>query len=159
MQDEDLREQFSEWARPLRAAVPPAVSVIRRRARRRTARLATACVTAVAVLAAGGTLASREVGGRQAPAATSRVLSAWPRLGQLPAADAGAAVAPYYVAVSSDGSSAGVWDAATGKELATIAAPNEQSGQVRYSTMFTSIAAAGDDRTFVLAAIANSNSE
>ena len=94
MQDEDLREQFSEWARPLRAAVPPAVSVIRRRARRRTARVAASCVTAVAVLAAGGILATREIGGRQAPAASRQVLSASPRLGQLPAPDAGAGGVP-----------------------------------------------------------------
>jgi hypothetical protein len=160
MQDEDLREQFSEWSRPLRAVVPPAVSVIRRRARRRTARVAASCVTAVAVLAAGGILATREIGGRQAPAASRQVLSAPPRLGQLPAPDAGAGAAPYYVAVSSDGSSAGVWDAATGKKLGTIAAPTEPSGRgSRYSTIFTSIAAAGDDRTFVLGATASTNSE
>ncbi|MCW2933603.1 MAG: hypothetical protein JWM19_4565 [Actinomycetia bacterium] len=156
MQDEELREQFSEWARPLQAAVPPAVSVIRRRARRRTARVAAACVTAVAVLAAGGTLATSELGGSQAPAA--QVLSAPPRLGQLPAPDAGAGAAPYYLAVSSDGSSAGVWDAATGKQLGTIAAPAEPSGHgSRYPTMFTTIAAAGDDRTFVLGAVPNTN--
>jgi hypothetical protein len=159
MQDEDLRAQFNEWAQPLQAAAPPAVSVIRRRARRRTARVAASCVTAAAVLAAGGSLAVSELGGRQVTAASRQVPSASPRFGQLPPPDAGAGAAPYYVAVSSDGSSAGVWDAATGKELATIAAPNEQSGHVRYSTMFASIAAAGDDRTFVLAAIANTNSE
>src|SRR5579859_2708895 len=128
MQDEELREQFSEWAWPLRAAVPPAVSVIRRRARRHTARVAVACVTAVAVLAAGGTLAARETGGRPAPAASRQVPPALPRLGQLPAPDAGAVAAPYYIAVDSDPSRAGVWDAATGKELGTIAAPTEPSG-------------------------------
>jgi len=159
MQDEDLRDQFSEWARPLRAAVPPPVSVIRRRARRRTARAAASCVTAVAVLAAGGTLASREIAGSQARPASRQVPPASPRLGQLPAPDAGAGAAPYYVAVSSDGSSAAVWDAATGKNLGTIAAPTEPSGGGRYSTLFTSIAAAGDDRTFVLGATANTNSE
>lgn len=160
MQDEDLREQFNEWARPLRAAVPPPVSVIRRRARRRIARVAVCCVTAVAVLAAGGVLAAREIGGRQAPAASLQALSASPRLGQLPAPDAGAGAAPYYVAVSSDGSSAGVWDAATGKKLGMMAAPAEPSGRgVRDATIFTSIAAAGDDRTFVLGATASTNSE
>jgi hypothetical protein len=159
MQDEELREQFSEWARPLRAAVPPPVSVIRRRARRRAARVAASCLTAVAVLAAGGILASREIG-EQAPAASRHVPSALPRFGQLPAPDAGAAAAPYYIAVNSDLSSAGVWAAATGKELATIAAPTESSGHGgRYPTIFASIAAAGDDRTFVLAAVANGHSE
>jgi len=157
MQDEDLREQFSEWARPLQAVVPPPVSVIRRRAHRRTARLATACVAAVAVLAAGGTLASREIGASQAP--SHQVLAGPPRLGQLPAPDAGAGAAPYYVAVSSDGSSAGVWDATNGKKLGTIPAPAEQSSQVgRYTTIFMSVAAAGDDRTFVLAASTNTSS-
>jgi hypothetical protein len=153
MQDEELREQFSEWARPLRAAVPPEVSVIRRRARRRTARVAAACLTAAAFLAAAGSLASREIGERQVPSTSAR-------LGQLPAPDAGAGAAPFYVAVSSDGSSAGVWDAASGKQLAAIAAPSEPSGHGgRYPTMFTGIAAAGDDRTFVLAAVADTNGE
>ena len=158
MQDEDLREQFSEWATPLRAAVPPPVSVIRRRARRRTGRIAAACLTAVAVLAAGGVLATREIGGLQAPG--PQVPAASPRPGQLPAPDAGAGAAPYYVAVNSDGSSASVWDAATGNDLGTIAAPAEPSGHGgRYSTIFTGVAAAGDDQTFVLAATADTNSQ
>ena len=155
MQDEDLREQFSEWARPLRAAVPPPVSVIRGRARRRTARVAAACLTAVAVLVAGGVLSARELA-VQAPA--RQVPAALPRLGQLPAPDAGAGAAPYYVAVNSDGRSASVWDAATGKGLGTIAAPTETAGHgSRYLTSFTVIAAAGDDRTFVLAATAGTS--
>src|ERR1700722_9003461 len=160
MQDEDLREQFSEWAKPLRATVPPAVSVIRGRARRRTARVAAACVTAMAVLAAGGILATDEIGGRQAPVASRPGLPALPLIGTLPAPDAGAGAAPHYIAVSSDGSSAGVWDAATGKELATIAAPTEPTGHGgSYSTIFASVAAAGDEPTFVLGAIANTKSE
>lgn len=87
------------------------------------------------------------------------MVSAPSLVGRSPAADAGAGAAPYYVAVSSDGSSAGVWDAATGKELAAIAAPTEPSGDGgRSATIFSSIAAAGDDRTFVLGAIAKTNS-
>ena len=160
MQDEDLREQFNEWALPLRATVPPAVSVIRGRARRRTARVAAACVTAMAVLAGGGILVTDEAGGRLAPAASRPGLPALPLIEPLPAPDAGAGAAPYYVAVSADGSSAGVWDAATGKELGAIAAPTEPTGHGgRYSTIFTNVAAAGDDRTFVLGATANTNSE
>ena len=158
MQDEELREQFAEWARPLRAAVPPAVSVLRRRARRRTARVAAACVTAVAAVTAGGILASHAIGGSLA--APRQALPTTPRLGELPPPDAGAGAAPYYIAVGSDGGSAGVWDAATGKQLGAIAAPTEPSGHGgHYPTLFTSIAAAGDDRTFVLGATANTNSE
>jgi len=37
MRDEELRRQFTDWARPLRAAAPPAVPVLRRRARWRAA--------------------------------------------------------------------------------------------------------------------------
>ncbi len=154
MQDEDLREQFSEWARELRAAVPPTVSLIRRRAHRRTARVAAACVTAVAVAAAGGIVAAHDT----VPASSRHQSSALPRLGALPAPDAGAGAAPYYVAVDTYGDGAGVWDAATGKELASIAAPADRPRwPLRHD--FTSIAAAGDDRTFVLGAIANTNSE
>jgi hypothetical protein len=73
MQDEELREQFSEWARPLRAAVPPAVSVIRKRAHRRTARVAAACVTAVAVVAASAILATHDIGAASSGQVTSAV--------------------------------------------------------------------------------------
>jgi hypothetical protein len=61
--------------------------------------------------------------------------------------------APYYVAVSSDGSGASVWDALTSKKLGTVAAPDQPSarGRGHYRTVFASIAAACDDRTFVLA--------
>ena len=44
MNDVELREQFEQWAAPLRASSPPAVAAIRRRARHRSARIAGATV-------------------------------------------------------------------------------------------------------------------
>jgi hypothetical protein len=58
MHDDQLREQFTRWAQPLRAARPPALPVLRRRARRRTARKA-----AVSGLAVMGTVAAIALSG------------------------------------------------------------------------------------------------
>jgi hypothetical protein len=52
MRDEDLREEFAAWLRPVREAEPPALPVIRRRLRRRRARQA-AGGTVVLAAAAG----------------------------------------------------------------------------------------------------------
>ncbi len=64
MQDYDLRDQFEEWARPLRATSAPAVAALRSRVRRRTARIAAASGFALAVvgLVAGLLVASGLVG-------------------------------------------------------------------------------------------------
>jgi hypothetical protein len=55
MNDTELRERFAQWTDPLRAAAPPPVATIRRRARRRAANLAvtTGLVLAVVGLTAG----------------------------------------------------------------------------------------------------------
>jgi hypothetical protein len=51
MHDEDLREAFTDWLRPVREADPPQMPVIRRRLRRRRARMAAAGTTALAAAA------------------------------------------------------------------------------------------------------------
>ena len=59
MNDEDLRERFAAWARPLHEAVPPPAGVIRRRAQRHAARLGAAGASA---LAAVGVVAAVVIG-------------------------------------------------------------------------------------------------
>ena len=70
MQDHELRDQFEEWAKPLRATPAPAVAALRGRVRRRTARTAAAAGSALAVvglvaglLVAGGLIGSGKPGG------------------------------------------------------------------------------------------------
>lgn len=73
MHDEDLRQAFAAWLRPLREAEPPGLPVIRRRLRRRRTRQAaggTAALAAVAgiAVAVGATLgAPRAPAGSQSP--------------------------------------------------------------------------------------------
>src|SRR5215475_354345 len=124
MDDNDLREMFRQWAEPLGTAVPPPLPAVMRRARRRTARIAVAAVTAAAVLAVSAIQAAHVLGaGRQNPPVA-------------PGPRSNYAEAPYYIAASSDGSKAGVWNAVTGKKLATIAAPAESSAIGRSPTIW-----------------------
>ena len=129
MHDNDLGEQFTRWAQPLRAAQPPALPVIRRRARRHTARTA---VSGLAVIGAVAGIA----------------LSGFPRASQVPsaAAIAGGGPPPYAVVLehSTGGQAASVVDMGTGKVLGRVATPVARSD-------FEWVAAAADDRTFVLA--------
>lgn len=59
MQDQELRERFAEWARPLQDTVPPPVAVIRTRARRRVIRRGAA---GAVTLAAAGVAAGLVIG-------------------------------------------------------------------------------------------------
>jgi hypothetical protein len=143
MHDNDLRELFDEWARPMRDVKPPAVSVIFKRKRRRTVRIAGSSVASVAAIAVVASLVGTSLSG--APKPTHHV-SATPTTAP-----------PYYVAVIDSGRSVGVWDSVTGKRVGSVRAPVETSvaGQ-RYHTVFTAVAA-GSGRTFVLDATINNN--
>jgi hypothetical protein len=129
MLDDELREQLAAWARPLQRVAPPDISVIRRRARRRTIGLAAGGIGVAAATAAAvvGLLA-----GHLAPKVTPT---------STPSA---IAEARYYVTVNVQASSAVVHRTASGRAVATIKPP--------HGTDFVSVAAARDDRTFVLAA-------
>jgi hypothetical protein len=156
MHDSELRDRFSEWARPMESAAPPPIPVIRQRARRRMARITASGLAAGIVLAAGTFQLTHVLGAGKARVPVTST-SPSPAVSRKPAPGSAYAAAPYYIAATSDGS-AGVWDAVTGQRLAKIAAPAESSAIGHYRTFFAYIAAAGDDRTFVLAAIANTNS-
>ncbi len=136
MNDVEFREQFDEWAAPLRASTPPALAVIRRRARRRSARIAgaTASVLAVAVLI--GVVVS--VGGPAAPVPPAG--SAFWGSAAYPAPPG----QPYVLVNESASGPAELRDMATG----TVAGVVQPEGK---GAMFTALAAAPGDRLFVLA--------
>jgi hypothetical protein len=127
MHDDQLREQFTTWAQPLRAARPPAVPVLRGRARRRIA--GRAAVSGVAVLAAAVI-----------------ALSVYPRAGHAPDQPPAVGGAPRYAVLLGPAARlhAVVLNPVTGRVLGTVAAPDPHSD-------FQWVAAAPDDRRFVLA--------
>ena len=141
MLDEELREQLAAWARPLERLTPPDVGLIRRRARRRAIRLTVYGAGAAAV--AGAAVAIAIVGLAPAPGPVPAVTPA-----STPARHVSGlpmfAGAPYYVTVNVAANSAVVHRTATGGVVATAKAPR--------GAHLASVAAAGDDRTFVLAA-------
>ena len=143
MHDNDLRELFDKWAQPMRDAPPPAMSVIIKRKRRRTARIAGSSVASVAAIAVVASLVGASLSAGRKPA---HHVSATP-----------ATAPPYYLAVSQSGRSVGVWDSVTGQRVGSVPAPVETSvGGRRYHTVFTALAA-GSGRTFVLDATINNN--
>jgi hypothetical protein len=150
------RHQAEDIARPI-----PDIRVLRRRARRRGIRRAVTAAAIAAVIAAvavsvtaglGG--AGRSEGGR--PVSPPVSPPAWPKApgtwhpgawraaGPLPAADAAPAEQPYIVMLPVGRGTAQVRNMFTGQTIATIAPPHGQ--------FFAGVAAAGDDRTFVLQA-------
>ena len=149
MRDEELREQLKAWIRPVERLPAPDIAVIRRRARRRMMRNAAKAVAAVAVaaVAAGVIVVNLPRGGRLEAAPVPSPHATWYPAGRLPVANAGPAAAPYFVtlALGKVDAPAVVTGAFTGKVLSVVHPPAP-------SMRFVSAAAAGDDRTFVLAA-------
>jgi hypothetical protein len=143
MRDNDLRQLFDKWAQPMRDAAPPALSVIIKRKRRRTARIAGSSVASVAAVAVVASLVGTSL---SAPPKPTHHVSATPT-----------SAPPYYLAVINSGHSVGVWDSVTGKRVGSVRAPVETSvAGHRYRTMFTAVAA-GSGRTFVLDATVYNN--
>ncbi len=161
MQDQELRERFAEWARPLQDTVPPPVAVIRTRARRRVIRRGAA---GAVTLAAAGVAAGLVIGGLPG-AGASHPAPAAPG-GPTPAAIPGNTIhgsnvpdntapvgtlstrtvppgSPYLVELSDSG--ADIMNAATGTLIQTAVAPVSGYG-------FNWVAATPGDREFVLAA-------
>lgn len=128
MHDDQLREQFTRWAQPLQQARPPALPVLRRRARRRTAR-----TLALSGLAGVGV-------------ALAIVAAGFPWTGRAPAGPPTASSAPPYALTldARHNGTATIWDMFTGKVLGRVAPPVAGSALVW-------VAAAADDRSFVLA--------
>jgi hypothetical protein len=171
MQDQELRERFAEWARPLQDTVPPPVAVIRTRARRRVIRRGAA---GAMTLAAAGVAAGLVIGGlpgagasHPAPAAPggpgpvtvpgstvhgstvpgnavpgSTVPDNTAPIGSLSAQTVPPG-SPYLVELGNR--QANIMNAATGTLIQTAVAPVSGYG-------FTWVAATAGDRAFVLAA-------
>jgi hypothetical protein len=148
MQDQELRELFDTWARPLRATPPPDIATLRRRAaRRKTAWLATTAGTGLAVAGVlAGFLASGIIPSRPAAKAGH---------GGLPRSAAYAAPPGQpYVFVNSSATFANqgsgpttpaeLRNAATGKVVKVLR-------PVGQGASFANAAAAPGDRAFVLA--------
>ena len=146
MQDSDLRDQFEEWLGPLRQIGAPSVAALRSRIRRRTARIAAAAGSALAVigLVAGLLVAGGLVGSaKQSGPAWQPQGSAYPAPPGLP-----------YVFVNNSSTfvngggvtatPAELRNAATGKVVAVL-------WPIGHGTSFTAAAAAPGDRLFVLA--------
>jgi hypothetical protein len=161
MLDDPLREQLAAWVHPVTSQPIPDIRVLRRRARQRGIRRAVtaAAIAAVAAAVAVGVTVGlagtgRAEGGRPlsppvSPPAWPKAPGtwhpgAWRAAGPLPAADASPAVAPYIVRLGPTPGTAQVRNVFTGQTIGTIAPPHGQ--------FFAGIAAAGDDRTFVLQA-------
>jgi hypothetical protein len=143
MHDNDLRDLFDTWAQPMRDIAPPALSVIIRRKRRRTVRIAGTGVASLAAVAVVAGLVGTSLSAGPKPA---------PQVKTAPAT-----APPYYLAVVGSGRSVGVWDSLTGKQVGSVRAPVETSADGhRYHTVFT-VVAAGSGRTFVLDATVKDN--
>jgi hypothetical protein len=68
MRDEDLREEFAAWLRPVREAEPPGLPAIRRRLRRRRTRQAAGGTAVLAAVAGVAVAVSATLGAPRAPA-------------------------------------------------------------------------------------------
>jgi hypothetical protein len=141
LRDDELRERFTEWAGPLRAAVPPPLAVIQRRRRRRTARLAAAAGGAVAAVTAGAVLLAGWPAGARRPAPPPSPYLAAP----LPAPDAGPETAPYFITLDAGNRQPATVSRASGGTLGQVRPPAP-------GLTLTWVTAAGDDRTFAFAA-------
>jgi hypothetical protein len=161
MHDDDLREQLADWVRPVTVLPIPGLQVLRRRARRRRIRRAATAAVAVAAVAAVVVSVTAAIPdparpAQDHPASPSISPPAWPkapgswhpgawRLARpSPAADASPGSEPDIVLVPPGRGTAQVRNMFTGKTIVTITPPHGQ--------FFIAVAAAGDDRTFVLEA-------
>jgi hypothetical protein len=150
MLDEDLHAQLADWVAPLADLPPPAITVLRRRTWRRRMRGGAATLVAAAAVAAAVSIATLPGsgpplvarGGTPAAARGTWYQGRWFAAGKLPAADASVAAAPYVVTIA--GGREVVTDVFTGARAGT--------GDRPPGGRFAAVAAAGDDRTFVLAA-------
>jgi hypothetical protein len=165
MRDEELRAELASWVREVAELPAPGVDVLRRRSRNRMLRRAAAVCTVIAVIAGiglgvnaglqggadGGPV--RPVGpAGPRPAAASQAQWTWYPdasfpAGKLPAADAGPSVAPYVMQIDVGApGSVNVLSASTGLQAIILDPPS--------GVYYVGVAAAGDDHTFVLAAVA-----
>jgi len=146
MKDQDLRDRFAAWARPIESAQVPAIEIISRRARRRRRRIAVAGATAAATGCLALVVVLPIVSQRHShPLATT---TGWLPAGPLPGPGAGPATAPFFVMLDlqRDPTPAVVYRVSHGhpqpQRIATVRPPR--------GVTLSDVTAAADDRTFLL---------
>jgi hypothetical protein len=139
MNDVELREQFEQWAAPLRASTPPPVTAIRRRARHRTARIAGTTASAVAAVVVVAIVVAAAITGSPAAPAPSAGVAFWGSA-SYPAPPG----QPYVLVNESAAGPAELRDMATRTVVGVVPL-------VGKGVMFTALAAAPGDRMFVIA--------
>jgi hypothetical protein len=146
MTEEELRDRLGAWARPIESIPAPDVEVIRRRAGRRVRRAAAAVVASAAVAGLVLSVAVPRLG--SAPATRTRA-AGWQPAGPLPGPDAWPASAPFLVVidVQQAGSPAVVYRITERRPRPRPVAAVRMPGR---DATFTDVAAAADDRTFLL---------
>lgn len=138
MNDVELREQFAQWAAPLRASAPPALAALRRRARHRAARIAAATASALAAAAVVAiAVAALVIGSPAAPVPAAR--PAFWGSASYPAPPG----QPYVFVNASERGPAEIRNMATGKVVS-------QLQSLAHRGFFTEVAVTSDDRLFVL---------
>jgi len=135
MNDTELREQFHQWAAPLRATPPPDFTTIRRRFRRRLARQVTVGSAALATMGLVAALLASALSG------VARPVQATPWASATYLAPPGQ---PYVFVNASGGDPAELRDVATGSVVSVVRPIPPAVG-------FTAVAAVPNDRMFVLA--------
>ena len=148
MLEEELRDQLTGWARSAERLPLPDLVSLRGRVRRRRQRIG-GVIAALAVVAAIATVTAVLPSAPVRQAAAGPV-AGWYPAGPPPPADVGPEAAPYFIALKRWTDSPGVvpltvdvfaWR--TGTPIAVVAPPTPGGS-------FLGVAAAGDDRTFVV---------
>lgn len=157
MKDEDLRALLLAWARPVESAPAPDLEIIRRRAQRRVRRIAAASLCGALVgCVALATLVPTLLRGSAEPRVNGARATGWLPPGPLIPADAGPASAPFAIILDPRvaGSPAVVYRVSRSmprpRQLAVIRPPGR-------GLTFANVLAAGDNRTFLLAALSNAH--
>jgi hypothetical protein len=138
MLDEELRDQLADWAHSVDRLPVPDVAILRGRVRRRRLRVGGAIAGLAVVTAVTAGVATLPAAKPANPPV------AWYPAGPVPAADAGPEAAPYFITLAG-----GLHDPVTvtawrsGKQIAEVWPPTRMG-------TFVGVAAAADDRTFVL---------
>jgi hypothetical protein len=147
MLEEELREELASWARSADRLPLPDIASLRGRVRRRRIRVGGVIAGLIVIAATTAVLATLPAA-PPVPPISGPV--AWYPAGPLPPADAGPEAAPYFIALKRWTDSPGVvpltvdvfaWR--TGTPIAVVAPPTPGGS-------FLGVAAAGDDRTFVV---------
>ena len=150
MTEEELRDRLGAWARPIESLPAPDIEVIRRRSGRRVRRAAAAVIAAAAVagLVLGVAVPRLVAGTGSAPAARTGA-AGWQPAGRPPGPGASPAGAPFLVALDlrRAGSPAVIYRISEQQPRPRPVAAVRMPGR---DATFTDVAAAADDRTFLL---------